>query len=79
MTDTDPKSNLKSALEKHFGAPSLAGKGGFFVKGHGFVSTTKARKLTGIKGKTRNPPTRLSAWGDYATIAMLNQPRKKRG
>ena len=73
MTDID----LKSALEKHFNAPVLAGKGGFFVKGHGFVSTAKARKLTGIKGKTRNPPTRLSAWGDYATIAMLNAPRRR--
>ena len=74
MTDID----LKSALEKHFNAPSLAGKGGFFVKGHGFISTAKARKLTGVKGKTRNPPTRLQAWGDYATIAMLNSPRRRK-
>jgi hypothetical protein len=69
--------DLKTALEKHFDAPALAGKGGFFVKGHGFISTAKARKITGIKGKTRNPPTRLKAWGDYATIAMLNAPRKR--
>jgi len=74
-----PDINLKAALEKHFGVPSLAGKGGFFVKGYGFISTAKARKLTGVKGKTRNPPARLSAWGDYATIAMLNAPRKRRG
>ena len=72
MADKD----LKSALERHYKSPALAGKGGFFVKGHGFVSTTKARKLTGIKGKTRNPPTRMSAWGDYATIAMLNKTRR---
>lgn len=72
MADKD----LKTALEKYYNSPTLAGKAGFFVKGHGFVSTAKARKLTGIKGKTRNPPTRMSAWGDYATIAMLNKPRK---
>ena len=73
MTDI----NLKAALEKHFGTESLAGKGGFFVKSHGFITTAKARKLTGIKGKTRNPPTRLSSYGDYAIIEMLNRPRKR--
>ena len=72
-----PDKDLKAALEKHFGAPSLAGKGGFWVKGHGFIPTTKARRLTGIKGPTRNPPTRLSSWGDWATIEMINRPRKK--
>ena len=70
--------SLKQALENYFNSPSLAGKGGFFVKGHGFVSTAKARRLTGIKGKTRNPPTQLSSYGDYAIIEMLNRPRKKR-
>jgi hypothetical protein len=73
MTDID----LRLSVEKYYKAPTLAGKGGFFVKGHGFISTAKARKLTGIKGKTRNPPKTLSAWGDYATIAMLNQSRKR--
>jgi len=71
MADTD----LRLAVEKHYKSPTLAGKGGFFVKGVGFISTAKARKITGIKGKTRNPPRKLQAWGDYATIAMLNQPR----
>jgi hypothetical protein len=73
MADTD----LRLAVEKYFNSPVLAGKGGFFIKGHGFINTAKARRLTGIKGKTRNPPTRLSAWGDYATIAMLNQSQKR--
>lgn len=70
--------DLRLAVEKYYGSPALAGKGGFFIKGHGFITTAKARKVTGVKGKTRNPPKKLSAWGDYATIAMLNQPRKKR-
>ena len=73
MADKD----LAKAIEKHFNAPSLAGKGGFFIKGHGFISTAKARKLTGIKGKTRNPPTRLSSYGDYAIIEMINKPRTR--
>ena len=56
-------SDLRLAVEKHYHSPALAGKGGFFIKGHGFITTAQARKITGIKGKTRNPPKRLSAWG----------------
>ena len=73
-----PETNLRLAVEKHYKAPALAGKGGFFIKGHGFITTAKARRVTSIKGKTRNPPQRLLAWGDYATIAMINQPRKRK-
>ena len=74
MSDID----LRLAIEKHYKSPVLAGKGGFWIKGHGFITTAKARKITGIKGKTRNPPQRLAAWGDYATVAMLNQPRRRK-
>ena len=49
----------------------LQGKGGFWIKGKGFFTIAKARKLTGIKAPTRNR-TRLMPYGDYATIAMVN-------
>lgn len=43
----DEREQLRIALETHFGAPALYGKGGFWVKDHGHISLAKARKLTG--------------------------------
>ena len=63
-------------LAEHYGAPTLQGKGGFHVKGHGFISLAKARKITDTPATPRPRRERISAWGDYATIAMLNQPRR---
>ena len=54
----------------------VSGKGGFWVRGHGFFTYAKARKLTGLPvehprpRKPRKP--RISAYGDYATIAIIN-------
>ena len=62
--------------EKGFGNV-LQGKGGFWVKGKGFYTLAQARKITGIKAPKRDPKPRVQPWGDFATIAMLNQPRKK--
>lgn len=66
--------NLLNALKKHFGTEDImAGKGGFWVKGHPFVTIKQARQLTGVKGIKRAPRgERILAWGDYATIAMIN-------
>jgi len=50
----------------------LQGKGGFWVKGHGFYTIAKARQITGIKATPRKPQMVMSAWGDYATIAQIN-------
>ena len=54
----------------------LHGKGGFWVKGKGFYTIAQARRLTGIKAPARERRQTVQPWGDYATIAMLNQPRK---
>ena len=48
---------------------------GFYVKGEGFVSLAQARKRTGISAPPREYKPRIGAWGDYATVAMLNRPR----
>ena len=66
---------LAEQLGKHH-YDVVYGKGGFWIKGKGFFTLAQARKLTGIKPTTtRKPKTVMPAWGDYATVAMLNKPR----
>ncbi|KKM19714.1 hypothetical protein LCGC14_1652790 [marine sediment metagenome] len=65
---------LKDALAKHLGIDSvdvLQGKGGFWVKGQGFWTIAKARRVTGIKATPRPRRERITAYGDYATIAAI--------
>lgn len=65
-----------AALQDKYGADNVIyGKGGFWVKGQGFLSLSQARKLTGILAPKREFCPRVSAWGDYATIAMINRRR----
>lgn len=68
---------IRDALSEHYHADVLQGKGGFWIRGHGFLSLAKARRLTGMAPQPRPPVIRQAAWGDYATIAMLNAPRTK--
>ncbi len=49
----------------------IHGKGGFWIKGHGFFTLQQARKLTGIKAPSKER-TVLTPYGDYATIAQIN-------
>ena len=56
--------------KKHYDV--IFGKGGFWIKGLGFYTIAKARKLTGIKAPPRKQRMVMSAWGDYATIAQIN-------
>ena len=66
---------IAEALERHFASKALIGKGGFWVKEHGFISLAKARRITGIKATPREPRARVQPWGDYATIAKINGVR----
>ena len=50
----------------------LQGKGGFWVKDHGFWTLAKARQLTGIAATPRPKRAPVTAYGDYATIAAMN-------
>lgn len=69
---------LGEALTKHCSVPFdidhiCSGKGGFWVRGHGFFTYAKARKLTGMPVEFPRPrKSRISAYGDYATIAQIN-------
>lgn len=50
----------------------MRGKGGFWLRGHGHITTAHARRLTGIPARPRQYRPRVSAWGDWATVAVLN-------
>lgn len=55
--------------------------GGYWIRRHGEaarpVTVAQARRLVGMPAsQPRVPRPRVAAWGDWATVAMLNQPRK---
>jgi hypothetical protein len=66
---------LQAALEAQ-GFEVLQGKGGFWLRGHGHVTTAKARKMTGIPAEPRVRHERI-AYGDYA--ALIGFVNRKRG
>ena len=70
MTD---KQKLVAALKKHYKTTDVStAKGGFFVRGVGFISLAKARKITGIKSTTkRTPRPKTGGYGDYAILRKI--------
>lgn len=70
---------MKNSTRKVFdalkaqGHDVLHGKGGFWLKGEGFVSLAKARRMTGTKAPKRETRPRISAYGDWATVAAMNR------
>jgi hypothetical protein len=67
--------NQLIAKLREMGHEVVAGKGGFFIKNIGFVSTAKAQKMTGIKPVKRETRPAMLPYGDYATIVMINRKR----
>ena len=67
----DDKSKLIKALKKHYKTDVLSAKGGFFIKGKGFITLAKARQITGIKGKKRAPTKVHGGYGDYAIMHKI--------
>ena len=69
---TKTQETLQAALEAQ-GYEVLGGKGGFWLRGHGHVTTAKARRMTGITAEPRIRRERV-AYGDYAQlIAFVNR------
>jgi len=71
---TDTQRTIITALASR-GFETLTGKGGYFVKGEGFLSAAQARKLAGLPAPQRQPRRRRQrqpAWGEWATIAALH-------
>lgn len=54
----------------------LTGKGGFFVKGQGHISGSKARKITNVLAPKREKRAKVLPYGDYAWIAAINHRMK---
>ena len=67
---------LQEALEAQ-GFEVLQGKGGFWLRGHGHVTTAQARKMTGLKAQPRIRRERI-AYGDYAQLIGFINGRKGR-
>lgn len=74
MSNTGTASDVQAALEAQ-GREVLKGKGGFWIKGEGHITLAHARKRTGIAAPARQRRERQQAWGDFATIAILNGAR----
>lgn len=56
------------------GIEALHGKGGFFLRGQGFVTFAQARKMTAVAvpAELKREGGMVSAYGDYAIIAKIN-------
>ena len=51
----------------------IKGKGGFWIRGEGFVSLAQARKRTGVIAPKRQKRIRQAPYGDLAWIAAINR------
>ena len=71
---TTTQQTLKEALEA-LGYEVLVGKGGFWLRGRGHITTAQARRLTGIAAEPRVRRERI-AYGDWAQlVAFVNRKR----
>lgn len=72
--NTTTQQELQAALEAQ-GFEVLQGEGGFFLRGHGHVTTAKARKMTGLAAPERVYREKI-VYGEYAEmVAFLNRSR----
>lgn len=57
------------------GKEAVYGKGGFWINGSGFFTLKQVAAQYDITPEPRIRRDRMSAYGDYATIAMINGVR----
>ena len=73
--NTTTQQELQEALERQ-GFEVLQGKGGFFLRGHGHVTTAKARQMTGLAAPKRVYREKI-LYGEYAEmVAFLNRSKR---
>ena len=79
MTKAQKTGTVKDVFDalKAQGKELIKSKGGFHVKGEGFLSLSKARKLTGIKAPERQFRGKQKAGGDWAWVEAINSPAKR--
>ena len=63
---------LGDTLAEKTGCEVLQGKGGFWVRGRGFVTLAQARKMTGIVAPKRPCRAKTLPYGEYAWFAAMN-------
>ena len=51
----------------------MFGKGGGWIRGEGFRTLAQLRTRYGVPTPRRERRERVPAWGDFATVAMLNR------
>lgn len=68
---SDREEIIEKLKQKHK-TDVVSGKGGFFIKGKGHISITKARKETGVKAAPRQKRGKSGGYGDYATIRKIS-------
>ena len=55
------------------GVLEAPGKGGFWLRGHGHVTTARARRMTGIAAEPRIRRPRIAYGDDAQLIAFVNR------
>lgn len=68
---TGTSTDVAAALAE-MGHEVLGGKGGFWLRGRGYVSLEQARRMTAIAAPKREPHGRQLPWGDFAAIVAIN-------
>ncbi len=54
----------------------LTARGGFFIRGRGFVTYSQAKSLAELRGKLTDreaPQPRVGAYGEWAFVAAINR------
>lgn len=67
--------DISAALSALKGAEVCFGKGGFWIRGQGFITLAQARRLTGIAGPKHERRARVVFGGDWGMIGALNRAR----
>ena len=73
---TAVQDELTAALEA-LGFDVLAGKGGYWLRGRGHVTTSQARRMTGIAAAPRVIRPRV-AYGDWAQLVGFVNRKQER-
>ena len=74
-TRREHKATVAAALTAA-GYEVLGARGGFFVRGRGFVTLATARALVGITEHPTRPGDWMMAGGDWGMVAALNGIRE---
>lgn len=84
MASEETKQLGRALCEKLGSDDWCTAQGGFFVKSHGFISTSKARTVTGIVATPRVKKTiatngRGGEWNAFVALTMAVSRAKKAG